>query len=86
MAPDFTATVVDGETESEISLERLRGEVVVLVFYPKDNTYTSYIKYSQTQLNYFVGQLERLTMLAAPKCILQSIKENIYLLEQALAV
>ncbi len=38
MAPDFTATVVDGETESEISLERLRGEVVVLVFYPKDNT------------------------------------------------
>ena len=38
MAPEFTATVVDGETESEISLADLRGEVVVLVFYPKDNT------------------------------------------------
>jgi len=38
MAPDFTATVVDGETESEISLADLRGEVVVLVFYPKDST------------------------------------------------
>lgn len=37
-APDFTATVVDGETESEISLKNLRGETVVLVFYPKDNT------------------------------------------------
>ena len=38
MAPDFTATVVDGETESEITLADLRGEVVVLVFYPKDST------------------------------------------------
>ncbi len=38
MAPDFTATVVDGETESEISLADMRGEKVVLVFYPKDNT------------------------------------------------
>jgi peroxiredoxin Q/BCP len=38
MAPDFTAAVVDGETESEISLADLRGETVVLVFYPKDNT------------------------------------------------
>jgi peroxiredoxin Q/BCP len=38
MAPDFTATVVDGETESEISLADLRGETVVLFFYPKDNT------------------------------------------------
>lgn len=38
VAPDFIATVVDGERESEISLADLRGEVVVLVFYPKDNT------------------------------------------------
>jgi peroxiredoxin Q/BCP len=38
MAPDFRATVVDGEEESELSLEDLRGETVVLVFYPKDNT------------------------------------------------
>lgn len=38
MAPEFTAKVVDGETESEMSLAELRGEVVVLVFYPKDNT------------------------------------------------
>lgn len=38
MAPDFTATIVDGENESEISLESLRGETVVLYFYPKDNT------------------------------------------------
>lgn len=38
MAPDFTATVVEGENESEISLESLRGETVILYFYPKDNT------------------------------------------------
>jgi len=38
MAPDFTATVVDGDAETEMSLADLRGEVVVLVFYPKDNT------------------------------------------------
>lgn len=38
MAPEFRATVVDGETESQISLSDLRGERVVLVFYPKDNT------------------------------------------------
>jgi peroxiredoxin Q/BCP len=38
MAPDFRATVVDGESESELSLADLRGETVVLVFYPKDNT------------------------------------------------
>ena len=38
MAPDFRATVVDGENESEISLSDLRGETAVLVFYPKDNT------------------------------------------------
>ena len=38
MAPDFRATVVDGEEESELCLEDLRGETVVLVFYPKDNT------------------------------------------------
>lgn len=38
MAPDFTAKVVDGETETEISLADLRGGKVVLVFYPRDNT------------------------------------------------
>lgn len=38
IAPEFTAMVVDGETESEMSLTDLRGEVVVLVFYPKDHT------------------------------------------------
>lgn len=38
MAPDFTATAVEGENESEISLESLRGETVILYFYPKDNT------------------------------------------------
>ncbi len=38
MAPEFTATIVDGENEAEISLADLRGERVVLVFYPKDNT------------------------------------------------
>lgn len=38
LAPDFTATVVDGDAESKISLTDLRGEVVVLVFYPKDST------------------------------------------------
>ncbi len=38
MAPEFTATVVDVENESEISLGKLRGETVVLVFYPKDST------------------------------------------------
>ena len=37
-APEFTASVVDGECESELTLESLRGEKVVLVFYPKDNT------------------------------------------------
>jgi peroxiredoxin Q/BCP len=38
MAPDFTTTVVDGETETELTLSALRGETVVLVFYPKDST------------------------------------------------
>ena len=38
MAPEFRATVVDGENETELSLSDLRGETVVLVFYPKDNT------------------------------------------------
>ena len=37
-APAFTATIVDGETEKQISLADLRGERVVLVFYPRDNT------------------------------------------------
>lgn len=38
MAPEFRATVVDAENESQLSLSDLRGERVVLVFYPKDNT------------------------------------------------
>jgi peroxiredoxin Q/BCP len=38
IAPDFTATVVNGEMESELTLSALRGETVVLVFYPKDST------------------------------------------------
>ncbi len=38
MAPEFRATVVDGGNESQVSLSDLRGERVVLVFYPKDNT------------------------------------------------
>lgn len=38
MAPDFTATVVDGGTETELTLSALRGETVALVFYPKDST------------------------------------------------
>lgn len=38
MAPDFRAMVVEGESETELSLADLRGETVVLVFYPKDNT------------------------------------------------
>ena len=37
-APDFTATVVDAETENEISLSQLSGQKVVLVFYPRDST------------------------------------------------
>lgn len=38
MAPEFGATIVDGANESKISLTDLRGERVVLVFYPKDST------------------------------------------------
>ncbi len=38
MAPDFTATMVDGETETELTLSALHGETVVLFFYPKDST------------------------------------------------
>ncbi len=39
-APDFTAPVIGGEyaEETSLSLSDLRGETVVLVFYPKDNT------------------------------------------------
>jgi peroxiredoxin Q/BCP len=37
-APDFTAILVEGESETELTLSSLRGETVVLVFYPKDNT------------------------------------------------
>ncbi|MEP2775706.1 MAG: thioredoxin-dependent thiol peroxidase [Luteolibacter sp.] len=38
MAPEFRAIAVEGETETEVSLAEMRGERVVLVFYPKDNT------------------------------------------------
>jgi peroxiredoxin Q/BCP len=38
MAPDFHATVVNREGDARVSLADLRGERVVLVFYPKDNT------------------------------------------------
>jgi thioredoxin-dependent peroxiredoxin len=38
MAPEFRAIAVEGENETEISLADLRGERVVLIFYPKDNT------------------------------------------------
>ena len=38
MAPDFRATAVEGDTEEEVTLAGLRGERVVLVFYPKDST------------------------------------------------
>ncbi|MGJ8643089.1 MAG: peroxiredoxin [Luteolibacter sp.] len=38
MAPEFRAIAVEGETEAEVSLTDLRGERVVLVFYPRDNT------------------------------------------------
>ena len=34
-APDFTATADDG---SQLTLSALRGRVVVLFFYPKDDT------------------------------------------------
>lgn len=35
MAPDFSATLDDGST---LRLASLRGRVVVLFFYPKDDT------------------------------------------------
>jgi peroxiredoxin Q/BCP len=40
MATTFTSSVIGGEfiEEESLSLEDLRGERVVLVFYPKDNT------------------------------------------------
>lgn len=38
MAPNFHATVVNREDDARVSLSDLRGERVVLVFYPKDNT------------------------------------------------
>lgn len=37
-APEFTATVVDAQGERELALSSLRGQRVVLVFYPRDNT------------------------------------------------
>lgn len=38
MAPEFTATVADAQGSRELTLSSLRGQRVVLVFYPKDNT------------------------------------------------
>lgn len=40
MAPDFTAPVVGGDYEdgARVTLSDLRGERVVLVFYPRDRT------------------------------------------------
>jgi peroxiredoxin Q/BCP len=38
LAPDFMAVVVDEFSEQTLKLSELRGEKVVLVFYPKDNT------------------------------------------------
>jgi peroxiredoxin Q/BCP len=38
MAPDFMAVVVDEFSEQTLKLSELRGEKVVLVFYPKDST------------------------------------------------
>jgi peroxiredoxin Q/BCP len=35
MAPDFTAPTDSGET---LTLSSLRGKIVVLFFYPKDDT------------------------------------------------
>ncbi len=35
MAPDFTATVDDGNA---LTLSSLRGHIVILFFYPKDDT------------------------------------------------
>lgn len=39
-APDFTASVIGGEhkEETRLTLSDLKGEKVVLIFYPKDNT------------------------------------------------
>lgn len=39
-APEFTAPVIGGDYSEEtmLTLSELRGETVVLVFYPKDNT------------------------------------------------
>lgn len=37
-APDFDAVVVEGNQENRVKLSALRGEKVVLVFYPKDST------------------------------------------------
>jgi len=39
-APDFTASAIGGEytEETSLTLSELKGNTVVLVFYPKDNT------------------------------------------------
>lgn len=38
LAPDFEAAVVEGASEGIVRLSELRGQKVVLVFYPKDST------------------------------------------------
>ena len=40
IAPEFTAPVIGGsfKEESQVTLSELKGQRVVLVFYPKDNT------------------------------------------------
>ena len=35
MAPDFTATT---DADTQLTLSSLRGKIVVLFFYPKDDT------------------------------------------------
>jgi peroxiredoxin Q/BCP len=38
VAPEFSAPVVEGDSEKTVTLSELRGQKVVLVFYPKDST------------------------------------------------
>ena len=39
-APTFT---LQGDTGEDVSLESLRGQPVVLYFYPKDDTHSNYL-------------------------------------------
>ena len=38
VAPEFSAPVVEGDSEKTVTLSELCGQKVVLVFYPKDST------------------------------------------------